>query len=109
MAIESKFKPMSPRQMEGAARLFATLSETSRLQLLKALMGGARTVGQLVEETGMKQGNVSKQLGVLAASGFLKREREGNFVQYSIRDPIVYELCGLVCDKLCRDAADLVS
>jgi len=97
---------MSPAQMEGAARIFSVLSETSRLTLLKALMAGGRSVGELVEATGLKQGNVSKQLGLLTSAGLLGREKEGNFVRYSIRDPMVYELCALVCDKVRRDARE---
>lgn len=95
---------MTPAQMDGAAKIFAVLSETSRLTLLKTLMGGALSVGELVEKTGMKQGNVSKQLGLLLGAGLLLREKEGNFVRYSIGDPLVYELCNLVCDKVRRDA-----
>ncbi len=55
--------PLNDGQIQEAARLFATLSEPSRLRLLQALMGGPMTVTELVEATDMRQGNVSKQLG----------------------------------------------
>lgn len=97
---------MSAAQMAGAAKIFSSLSEPTRLCLVKALMGGPRTVGQLVEETGMKQGNVSKHLGLLVDAGLLGRQRDGNFVRYSVKDPLVYQLCELVCDKIRRDAMD---
>jgi DNA-binding transcriptional ArsR family regulator len=97
---------LSDAQIEEAARLFATLSEPSRLRLLKTLMSGPRTVGELVEETGLKQGNVSKQLAALAQARFLSRERDGNFARYRIRDPLVHDLCRLVCTKLERDARE---
>jgi DNA-binding transcriptional ArsR family regulator len=95
---------LSDAQIEEAARLFATLSEPSRLRLLKTLMSGPRTVGELVEATGLKQGNVSKQLSALTQAKFLNRERDGNFARYSIRDPLVQDLCRLVCAKIERDA-----
>lgn len=98
--------PMTSAQMEGAARIFSTLSEPSRLKLLKVLMSEGCTVGELVEMTGMKQGNVSKQLGLLREVGLLLSEREGNFVRYRIKDPMVVDLCRLVCDKVQRDARE---
>ncbi len=37
------------------------------------------TVTEMIEETEMKQGNVSKHLGVLLTARFVAREREGKF------------------------------
>jgi DNA-binding transcriptional ArsR family regulator len=96
--------PLTDAQVEHAARLFATLSEPSRLRLLQALREGPRTVTELVEATGMKQGNVSKQLGILYDARLLDRSREGNFIHYAIRDETVNQLCNLVCHKIERDA-----
>jgi DNA-binding transcriptional ArsR family regulator len=96
--------PMSDGQIDEAARLFGILSESSRLKLLRALMGGARTVTELVEETEMKQGNVSKHLGVLLEARFVAKEREGNFARYSISDDKLFALCELMCSRIERDA-----
>lgn len=95
---------LNDAQITEAARIFATLSEPTRLRLLKALMAGPRTVTELVAATGLKQGNVSKQLAVLTQARFLDREREGNFARFRIRDPLVHDLCRLVCEKIERDA-----
>jgi DNA-binding transcriptional ArsR family regulator len=94
---------MSDAQIEEVARLFATLSEPSRLKLLRRLMNGGRTVSELVAETGMKQGNVSKHLGVLLQARFVGRERDGNFARYSIVDPRLVELCHLMCGRVEAD------
>ena len=106
-------KAMNPAQLQRASAMFSTLSETSRLQLLQALMEGPKTVTELVEETGMKQGNASKQLGILHAARLVTRQRKGNFVFYAIGEPIIYQLCQLVCDTLRdqvkRDLVELVS
>jgi DNA-binding transcriptional ArsR family regulator len=61
-------------------------------------------VTELVEATGMKQGNVSKQLGILYDAHVLARNREGNFIRYAIRDDTIIQLCNLVCRKLEGDA-----
>lgn len=99
MQVE-KQKSMTDAQVEEAARLFAVLSEPSRLYLLRALMEKALTVGELVEATGMKQGNVSKHLGMLYQSGFISRRQEGNFVHYAITDLRLKKLCELMCSRI---------
>jgi DNA-binding transcriptional ArsR family regulator len=95
---------MSLAQLEAVARLFAVLSEPSRLVLLQALHGGPLAVNELVEACGMKQANVSKHLGVLHDHHLVKREREGISIRYEIADPMIFSLCNLVCGKMERDA-----
>jgi DNA-binding transcriptional ArsR family regulator len=91
-------------QLEAVAALFGVLAEPTRLAILQALRGGGRSVGSLVDELDARQANISKQLGILYAAGLLARERHGNEVHYSIREPMIFELCELVCGKLRRDA-----
>lgn len=95
---------MNDAQIAEASRLFGLLAEPARLYLLRALMEGPSSVTGLVEATGMKQGNVSKHLGVLLTSRFVKRERQGNFAVYEIADPSVYRLCELMCCRIQEDA-----
>ena len=96
--------PLNDGQIEEAARLFATLSEPSRLRLLQLLMRGPMTVTELVEATGMKQGSVSKQLGTLYDARLVARNREGNFIRYAIGDEMIFQLCNLACRKIQSDA-----
>ena len=98
-----KNKQMSGSQLAAVARLFSVLSESSRLVLLQALHAGPLTVNELVEASGMKQANVSKQLAILHDHHLVKREREGTFIHYEIADPIVFSLCNLVCGKMAKD------
>jgi len=102
--MQQKKKMMSDPQVEEAARLFGILSDSSRLKLLRALMTEPLTVSELIEATRMKQGNVSKHLGVLLSARFVAREREGNFARYSLSDPKVYDLCDLMCKRIAEDA-----
>lgn len=95
---------MSGRQLEEVARLFAVLSEPSRLALLQALHNGPLAVHQLMRACGMKQANVSKHLGVLHDHRLVNRKRTGAFIRYEIADPMVFALCELVCGKMQRDA-----
>lgn len=99
-----KHQRLSAAQLDGVARLFAVLSESSRLVLLQALHAGPLTVSELVAASGLKQANVSKQLAILHDHHLVKRERAGTFIRYQISDPIVFSLCSLVCGKMAKDA-----
>jgi len=100
----AKKKQLSSGQLLAVSRLFAVLSEPSRLVLLQILHAGPLTVSQLMETSGMKQANVSKHLAVLFDHHLVKREREGTSVRYQIADPMIFALCELVCGKMERDA-----
>lgn len=99
-----KTLPMSNAHIEEAARLFGILSESSRLKLLRALMEGPLTVSELIEATGLKQGNVSKHLGVLLNARFVAREQVGNFARYALADGRLHQLCDLICMRIEDDA-----
>jgi DNA-binding transcriptional ArsR family regulator len=79
---------------------FKTLGEPMRLELLHALKGGERTVSELVEQTGAGQANVSKHLGLLHRYGWVERRKNGLNVYYRIADPLVFQLCELVCSSI---------
>jgi DNA-binding transcriptional ArsR family regulator len=95
--------PMPPEAIARIAEVFAALADPTRLRLLQILQRGPATVGAVVEASGVKQANVSKQLGKLHDARLLARERVGNQVRYSISDPIVNDLCSVVCSKLRRE------
>jgi DNA-binding transcriptional ArsR family regulator len=99
-------KPLEPVQLQAVADLFSVLSEGSRLQILQILQGGPASVGELVERAGLKQANVSKQLGILLSAGVIARRQDGNRAIYSIQLPLVFDLCGLVCRGMAQQAAD---
>jgi DNA-binding transcriptional ArsR family regulator len=88
---------LDTHQLEAVAGLFSTLAETSRLRTLQVLQQGPLNMGEVVEQTGFKQANVSKQLGILLAAGVIARRQEGNKVIYAIALPMVFDLCNVVC------------
>jgi ArsR family transcriptional regulator len=85
------------------AERFRTLGEPMRLRLLHALRDGERSVGDLVEEVGGGQANVSKHLQLLHRMGFVQRRKEGTTALYRIADPNVFKLCELVCGGMRDD------
>ncbi|MEI8195225.1 MAG: metalloregulator ArsR/SmtB family transcription factor, partial [Phycisphaerae bacterium] len=62
---------LGPTQFQAVGRLFGVLSDPSRLTLLHLLKAGPANVTELVTKTGMKQANVSKQLGLMFDVGLL--------------------------------------
>ena len=86
------------------AEKFRTLSDPARLRILRTLLAGEKSVGQVVDETGQRQGNVSKHLKQLAGSGLIARRKEGLQVFYRVEDPLAEELCLMVCRTILRQA-----
>ncbi|MEI8197535.1 MAG: metalloregulator ArsR/SmtB family transcription factor [Phycisphaerae bacterium] len=92
--------PLPAEFLHRVAEVFRVLGDPSRLQILQMLMTGPQTVSQVVTATGMGQANVSKHLGVLAATQLVSRTKQGTQAIYEVADPLVYKLCDLVCGSV---------
>ena len=73
------------------------LGDSTRLSILRTLLAGEKNVGAVVVETGQHQANVSKHLKMLAEAGMISRRKDGLQVFYSVSDPMLEQLCGLIC------------
>ena len=82
------------------ATRFKVLAEPMRLRILHAIQPGELSVTQIIEKTGASQANISKHLAVLTRAEMVGRRKECLNVYYSITDPVIFELCDLVCNKL---------
>ncbi len=91
-------------QLERVANLFRAFAESTRLSILQELKSGELSVSEIVERLTTSQANISKQLKLLHDAGIVNRRKHGTQVRYQIADPMVFDLCSLVCDKLNRDA-----
>ena len=78
------------------ARVFAGISEPTRLHILRVLLEGERNVSELVNVVGASQGRVSMHLQCLRWCGFVESERRGKYVYCRVRDDRVRELIALV-------------
>lgn len=90
----------SEKMLEQVARRFRYLGEPFRLRILKLLSTGEKSVGELVEGLHGNQPNVSKHLQLLYDGGLISRRKEGTSNFYAIRDPMIFKLCGLVCQSV---------
>ena len=99
---EALYSKTSPEVLVPVAEYFKVLSEVSRLQILSCLKAGPMNVTELAEATGLGQANLSKHLKVLTQAGILSRQAQGVSAFYSISDPIIFEVCELVCDRIIK-------
>ena len=83
--------------VEAVARRFRLLGEPVRLRLLQLLESGEHSVNELAEKLKGNQANVSRHLTAMHEGGLLRRRPDGTSVYYSIADPMVLQLCELVC------------
>lgn len=90
-------------QLERVANLFRAFAESTRLAIVQELKSGELSVSEIVERLTTSQANISKQLKLLHDAGIVTRRKQGTQVIYQISDPMVFDLCGIVCDKLNRD------
>lgn len=88
------------QKIELTAKLFRGFSDTSRLAILETLRGGAMTVGEIVNETGLAQSNVSNHLACLRDCGLVASEHNGRFVFYALSDTRVERFLTLADELL---------
>lgn len=84
------------------------LAHPKRLLVLDLLTDGReRNVGELVEETGLSQSNLSQNLAVMRTAGLLATRREGNLIYYRVTDARVVRAVALVRAVMAERAANL--
>jgi len=72
------------------------MAHPKRIQILRTLKGGEKSVNELAKTTGIPQANMSQHLALLRQLGLLSTRREGTSIYYSISDPRIIEACELV-------------
>lgn len=82
------------------AKFFRGFSDPTRLAILETLREGSRTVGEIVETTGLAQSNVSNHLACLKGCGLVAAQRQGRYVHYQLSDPRIKTILGLSEDLL---------
>ena len=88
-----------------AAELFALLSTPIRLRIIGQLCQGEKNVGQLLDQIGVAQPNMSQHLNILYRSGILGKRRQGAQMFYRIADKTAVVVCRAVCTQVAIDTA----
>lgn len=105
MKLQSDF--LSIPAMRASASLACTmlkiLANEDRLLILCQLIQGARNVGELEEQLGIRQPTLSQQLTVLRDEGLVTTERNGKYIIYSLASveavQIMQTLYSVYCGK----------
>ena len=96
---------LGPDALARIAQRLKALADPTRLHLLQLLGDGELCVGDLVEQVGGTQANVSKHLSVLRGAGLVRPRRDGMNVYYTIEDDAALEVCRLMCGCVERQAS----
>ena len=97
------FERLRPRAAE-AAGLMRALSNPHRLMVLCELHGGERSVGALERAVGLKQSPLSQHLAKLRRDGLVQTRRESQTIYYSLADPRVSKVIGVLHEVFCKPA-----
>ena len=68
----------------------------TRIAIIELLGNRELSAGDLIEELGMEQANVSQHLAVLRSRQLVVNRKAGNQVFYSVRDPILLQVLALM-------------
>jgi len=71
---------------------FRALAEPNRLQIIELLLNGPRPVGDMVEQLGLRQPQVSKHLRVLSEAGLVDVRVDAQRRIYALRPAPLQEL-----------------
>lgn len=96
-------------QLEGLhhellAKFFHGLSNPARFKIALSLLESEKNVGQLVDELGMKQAQISNQLACLKWCGYVSTRQEGKFVYYRITDDRIRKIIELAREVVADNA-----
>ncbi len=81
---------------ELAAKYFRALGDPTRLRIIDVLMEGPLTVTELTKHLRIAQSNVSNHIACLRWCGLVTSESRGKWTYYSVSNPQVRTMIGLV-------------
>ena len=88
---------------ENAAEFLKALANKHRLMILCRLVMGPSTVTELERVLSLRQSSVSQQMARLRLEGFVKSERNGKAVKYSLADERVTKIVKVLYEMYCGD------
>lgn len=84
-----------------AALILRALNHKLRQQILKLIDEHSKmTVTDIYVQLRLEQSVASQHLAILRKAGFVKTDRDGKFIYYSVNDARLEELNGFVSDLL---------
>jgi DNA-binding transcriptional ArsR family regulator len=91
------------------AGIFQALAHPTRIAIIELLGNRELSAGDLIEELGMEQANVSQHLAVLRSRQLVVNRKSANQVFYSVRDPILLEVLALMRTYFQKNLAEALA
>ena len=92
MAVKTQAKLTDLEALAEAAECLRTLAHPHRLRIVQMLLGGRYTVGELAEACGIPSHMASEHLRLMQRCGFLKHQRDGRFMYYTVAEPHLQDI-----------------
>ncbi|TVU61984.1 winged helix-turn-helix transcriptional regulator [Paenarthrobacter nitroguajacolicus] len=92
MTIDDAFLRDPCAALDPAAALFHSLSDPTRLSIVKRMAGGEVRVGDLTGELGLAQSTVSAHVACLRDCGLVQGRTQGRSVYYSLSRPELMDM-----------------
>lgn len=105
MAAKTKTKLTSLEALAQAAECLKTLAHPHRLRMVQLMLQGQYTVGELAEACELPSHMASEHLRLMQRCGFLKADKEGRFVYYSVAEPHLANIMSCIESRFGVEAA----
>ncbi len=105
MAAKTKTKLTSLEALAHAAECLKTLAHPHRLRMVQLLLQGQYAVGELAEACEIPSHMASEHLRLMQRCGFLKADKEGRFVYYSVAEPHLANIMSCIESRFGVEAA----
>lgn len=78
--------------------LFFALSDKTRRQILEILKSGDLTAGEIANRFQITKPSITHHLNILNQANLVDKERDGQFIRYSLNTTVLQEVIGWILD-----------
>lgn len=97
MGKPKKSKPLDIERLTEAAECLKALAHPHRLQIVQLLLSGQRlSVNDIAEHCELNQPTTSDHLRLMQRCGFLRSQKDGRTVYYTVAEPHLREIMSCI-------------
>ncbi|MDA8334038.1 MAG: metalloregulator ArsR/SmtB family transcription factor [Peptococcaceae bacterium] len=91
----------SPAECREVAEFLQGFANPVRVEILCTLKDGEKSVGEIAQAVGAKQSNISQQLHILMAKGYVAKRREERNIFYRVLRSEIYKVMEHIFRLVC--------
>jgi DNA-binding transcriptional ArsR family regulator len=84
--------------------LFKALNDPTRRKILQMLQDNELSAGEIAEEFDISKPSISHHLDILRQAKLIDRERDGQFIRYSINTTVLEEAANWFLEMINKDS-----